>query len=173
MDSITRAEAKQLLKDEALPEDLIKHAEGVARRAESLCQILEASGHSVYHEKVVLASLLHDVGFSLPHGLDRGEASAQVLRPLGLNDLADLVALHVFPPNVDISLEAKILIYANLTTGPKGEPIDPERKLEFLERLAFNCNNRSERLAAIKALKIKRLIVSEIDELINQALTVS
>lgn len=173
MDSITRAQARKLLKDEALPDDLIRHAEGVARRAESVCQILEAGGHTVYTEKVILASLLHDVGFSMPHGLDVGKASAELLHSLGLTDIAKLVGLHVFPPCEDIALEVKILIYANLTTGPNGSPIDPEIKLEFLERVALNCDNRRERLEAMRAFKIKRAIVSQIDELIRQSITVT
>jgi len=118
MDAITRYEARKLIRDSGLSEGLIMHSEGVARRAESTCQLLEAHGYTVNTEKVIIASLLHDIGLSRPSSLDHGDSSAGILEEYGLNRVAELVRVHVFPPSLDISLEAKILIYANLTTGP-------------------------------------------------------
>jgi len=170
VDAITRYEARKLIRHVGLSENLIQHAEGVARRAESVCRILEAGDHTLHIEKVVIASLLHDIGLSRPHGLNHGQVSAEVLEEYGLNNLAELVRLHVFPRSAFLSLEAKILIYANLTTGPKGEAIDPKIKLEFLHRLAYNWKNKKERSLALKALQTKRKIISEIEALIEKAM---
>lgn len=170
MDAITRDEARKLIRDTGLSESLIKHAEGVARRAESVCQMLESAGHTVHEEKVVIASILHDIGMVGPHGLDHGKASADVLEEFGLKTLADVVREHVFPQSAHLSLEAKILIYANLTTGPEGEAIDPEKKLDFLHQIAYNWSNEEERSHALKALQAKRKIISEIEDLIQRAI---
>lgn len=170
MDAITRDEARKLLRDTGLGENLIKHAEGVARRAESVGRILENAGHTVHVDKVVISSILHDIGMVGPHGLDHGKASADLLEEYGLKSVADLVRVHVFPLSVLLSLEAKILIYANLTTGPDGEAIDPEKKLNFFHQIAYNWSNEEERLLALKALQKKRKIISEIECLIQEAL---
>lgn len=173
MDAITRDEARRLIRQAGLSDSLIRHSEGVARRAESVCRLLEAAGHTLYTEKVVLASLLHDIGLSRPHGLDHGAASAEVLEELGLTELARITRVHVFTQTTEVSLEAKILIYANLTTGPEGKSIDPEKKLKFLHHLAYNWKDTNERRLALRALGVKRRIVSEIEELIRRAITVS
>jgi HD superfamily phosphodiesterase len=170
VDVITKDEARKLIRDTGLSESLIKHAEGVARRAESVCKMLESAGHIVHVEKVVIASILHDIGMVGPHGLDHGKASADVLEEFGLKTLADVVREHVFPKSDHLSLEAKILIYANLTTGPEGEPIDPEKKLDFLHQLAYNWKDEKERSLALNALQAKRKILSEIEALIESAL---
>ncbi|MBN2378558.1 HD domain-containing protein [candidate division WOR-3 bacterium] len=170
MDAITREEARMLIRHVGLSERLVQHAEGVARRGESVCRLLESSGHTVHAEKVIIASLVHDIGLSRPHGLDHGETSAEVLEEFGLNNLADLVREHVFPKSSHLSLEAKILIYCNLTTGPDGEAIDAKTKLDFLHQLAYNWKNEYERTRALNALQIKRKIISEIEALIESAI---
>lgn len=170
MDAITRDEARKLIRHMGLSERLIQHAEGVARRAESVCRLLESAGHTVHAEKVIIASLLHDIGLSRPHGLDHGEASAEVLEEFGLNNLAELVREHVFPQSSHLPLEAKILIYANLTTGPDGEAIQAKTKLDFLHQLAYNWKDEKERSLALNALQAKNKILSEIEALIERAL---
>jgi HD superfamily phosphodiesterase len=170
VDAITRDEARKLIRDSGLSENLLKHVEGVARRAESVGKMLENSGHTVHVEKVVIASILHDIGMAGPHGLDHGKASANVLEEFGLTTLADIVREHVFPRSDHLPLEAKILIYANLTTGPEGEPVDPEKKLNFLQQIAYNWTNEKERSLAMKALETKRRIVQEIESLIQEAI---
>jgi len=170
VDAIIRAEARKLIRDAGLSKSLIQHAEGVARRAESVCRMLEAGDHTVHIEKVVIASLLHDIGLSRPHGLDHGEASAEILEEFGLNNLAELVRVHVFPQSSHLSLEAKILIYANLTTGPEGKPIDAGTKLHFLRQLAYNWKAEKERSLALKSLQVKHKIISEIEALIEKAM---
>ena len=87
--------------------------------------------------------------------------------------MARITRVRVFTERTEISLEAKILIYANLTTGPEGESIDPEKKLKFLHHLAYNWKDTNERRLALRALGVKRRIVSEIEELIRRAITVS
>ncbi len=170
MDAITRAEARKLIRDVGLSESLIQHAEGVARRAGSVCRMLEAGGRTVYTEKIIIASILHDIGLSRPHGLDHGEASAEVLEEYGLSNLAELVRVHVFPQSAHLSLEAKILIYANLTTGPEGEAIDAETKLRFLHQLAYNWKDEKERSLALNALQVKRRIIAEIEAFIQKSM---
>lgn len=170
MDAITRDEARKLIRHMGLSERLIQHAEGVARRAESVCQLLESAGHTVHTEKVIIASLLHDIGLSRPHGLDHGEASAEVLEEFGLDNLAELVREHVFPQSSHLPLEAKILIYANLTTGPDGEAIQAKKKIDFLHQLAYNWKDEKERSLALNALQAKSKILSEIEALIERAL---
>ncbi|MBD3286232.1 HD domain-containing protein [candidate division WOR-3 bacterium] len=170
MDSITRNEARKLIRDAGLGDSLIKHSEGVARRAESVARMLASSGHILNLELIVVGAILHDIGLVGPHGLDHGKASADLLEEYGLVSIAALVREHVFPLSSHLPLEAKILAYANLTTGPEGEPVDYEKKLGFLYKIAYNWRNGKERFLALKALDVKRKIVQEIEELVHKAM---
>jgi len=169
--NINREKARQLLEEIGLDDEARKHSEGVAKRAEAVCRILEADGHSFYTEKVFLAALLHDIGLTRPHGLDHGAASAQILEEMGLGDLAKLVIVHALPQTDDLVMEAKVLIYADTTTGPDGKAIDPLVKLDFLHRISTEWKNEKERILALEAYDVKRRIVSEIDELIKKAMS--
>lgn len=170
MSVITRDDARRILWETGLDEKMINHAEGVAHRAEVVCNILQAANHKIDTEKVILAALLHDLGHSRPHGLDYGKASAEMLRERGLAELAEILRVHALPQTAELPLEAKVLIYADTTTGADGEAIDPMKKLEFLRRLGEEWKNENERLLAKEAYEVKRRVVSEIDLLIKQAM---
>ncbi|NLI98676.1 HD domain-containing protein [bacterium] len=171
--NINRQKARELLKGIGMDEETQRHSEGVAKRAEAVCRILEAAGHSFYTERVFLAALLHDIGLTEPHGLDHGAASAEILKERGLDDLASLVKVHALPQTDDLPIEAKVLIYADITTGPDGKAIDPMVKLDFIHRLSQEWKNEKERVLALEAYDVKRRIVSEIDELIKKAMSVT
>lgn len=170
MSVITRDDARRILWEARLDEKMINHAEGVAHRAEVVCNILQAANHKIDTEKVILAALLHDLGHSRSHGLDHAAVSAEILAERGLKEVAEIVQVHALPQTGKLTLEAKILIYADTTTGPDGEAIDPMKKLEFLRRLGEEWKNEDERLLAKEAYEVKRRVVSEIDLLIKQAM---
>jgi putative nucleotidyltransferase with HDIG domain len=170
MGRITRDEAQRLVAELGSDEKVREHSEGVAHRAETVCEILEAAKHKIDTETVVIAALLHDIGRSRSHGLDQAKISAGILKEKGLNKLAEIIETHALPQTAELPLEVKVLIYADTTTGPDGEPIDPMIKLEFLRRLGEEWKNEKERLMAKEAYEVKRRIVSEIDALINQAM---
>jgi uncharacterized protein len=170
MGRITRDEARKLVADLGLDEKVREHSEGVAHRAETICEILEAAKHKIDTETVVIAALLHDIGRSRSHGLDHAQISAEILKEKGYNKLAAIVEVHALPRTAELPLEAKVLIYADTTTGPDGEAIDPMIKLEFLRRLGEEWKNEKERLMAKETYEVKRRIVSEIDTLIKQAM---
>jgi putative nucleotidyltransferase with HDIG domain len=173
MGKISRHKARELAREMGLDDDASVHSEGVARRAEAVCQILKAGGQELDSELLVCAALLHDVGLSHPHGLDHGKVSAELLAQKGLSEIAALVRVHALPQSAELSMEAKVLIYADTTTGPDGKAIDPMQKLEFLHRLSMEWKNKEERTAALEAYEVKRRIVSEIDILIKQAMAVA
>lgn len=170
MGRITREAARKLVTELGLDEKVREHSEGVARRVETVCEILEAAKHKIDTEKAVIAALLHDIGRSRSHGLDHAQTSAEILKEKGFNKLAEVVRVHALPQTAELSLEAKVLIYADTTTGPDGESIDPMIKLEFLRRLGEEWKNEKERLMAKETYEVKRRIVSEIDTLIKQAM---
>lgn len=173
MNEITPDEARGMLREAGLDEKVINHAEGVAHRAEVVCNILQAANYKIDTGKVILAALLHDVGYNRSHGLDYGKVSAEIVRKRGLAELADILSVHALPQTGELALEVKVLIYADTTTGPDGEPIDPMKKLEFLRRLGEEWKNEKERLLAKKAYEVKRRVVSEIDTLLKRAMAVS
>jgi len=170
MSNVTRDQARKLLEELKVDSGLCTHSEGVAHRAETVCRILSEAGHAPDTEQVVVAALLHDVGRARSDGLNHAVTGAQMLLEHGFEGAAELVRVHALPQTAELSLEAKVLIYADITTGPDGEAIDPMRKLEFLRRLGEEWKNEEERLLAKKAYEVKRRIVSEIDLLIKQAM---
>jgi len=173
MNEITPDDARGMLREAGLDEKTINHAEGVAHRAEVVCNILQAANRKVDTEKVILAALLHEVGHSRSRGLDHAAVSAEILAEQGLKEVAEIVKVHALPQTGKLSLEAKVLIYADTTTGPDGEPIDPMKKLEFLRRLGDEWVNEEEKLLAKEAYEVKRRVVSEIDALIKRAMAAS
>jgi len=173
MNKITPDEARALAAELGLDEELRVHAEGVAHRAETVCEILEGAEHKIDTEIVVVAALLHDLGRTRAHGLNHAAVSAEILLKRGLKKTAEIVKVHALPQTGKLSLEAKVLIYADTTTGPDGEPIDPMKKLEFLRRLGDEWVNEEEKLLAKEAYEVKRRVVSEIDALIKRAMAAS
>lgn len=170
MGNTSRHKARELARQLGLDDEAMKHSEGVARRAEAICQILKTTGHKLDVETLVAAALLHDVGLIRPHGLDHGRVGAEILEEAGFSEIAEIVKVHALPQTSEISLEAKVLIYADTTTGPDGKAIDPMEKLTFLKRLSQEWKDERERLAALEAYEVKRQVVSEIDTLIKQAM---
>jgi HD superfamily phosphodiesterase len=120
-----------------------------------------------------VAALLHDLGRTRAHGLNHAAVSAEILLKRGLKKAAEIVKVHALPQTGKLSLEAKVLIYADTTTGPDGEPIDPMKKLEFLRRLGDEWVNEEEKLLAKEAYEVKRRVVSEVDTLIKRAMAAS
>lgn len=170
MGKISRHKARELARQLELDAEAMNHCEGVARRVEAISQILKTTKHKLDTDMLVAAALLHDVGLTRPHGLDHGKIGAEILEEIGLGEIAEMVKIHALPQTYELSLEAKVLIYADMTTGPDGKAIDPMQKLSFLERLSHEWKNEEERLAALEAYEVKRQVVSEIDTLIKQAI---
>ncbi|MBD3285395.1 hypothetical protein GF359_03135 [candidate division WOR-3 bacterium] len=167
---ISRDQARALVAELGQEEKDKSNSEGVATRAESICKILKDAGQKVDTEKVVVSALLKNVGRGHRKGLDIGASSAEMLTDRGHTDVAEIVRVYALPQTANVPLEAKILIYADMTTGPDGESIDPMKKLTFLQRLGNEWKDEKERVLAREAFEVKRRIVSEIDTLIKQSI---
>ncbi|MDQ0375960.1 HD domain-containing protein [Cellulomonas humilata] len=140
-----RAEMMRLLAPSGLRQE---HVRGVARAAEAASDMLDVS------PLVVAAAWLHDIGYApaLAHTGLHGLDGARYLRGVRANGrLCRLVANHThawveaeargladvlaeeFP--AEYSLTADVLTYADLTTGPDGEPVTVEERIaEILRR---------------------------------------
>lgn len=173
MGRITKEEALQILKQAGLSKEVLDHVKGVTHRAEVTCRILKNAGHQLDEKKVGIAALLHDVGYQGSRGLDYGRESARILHERGFDDIARLLETVALPRTAKLPLEAKVLIYADTTTDSKGEPIDPMKKLKFLQRLAREWEDPAERNLAKEAYEVKRRVVSEVDELVKIAMAKS
>ncbi len=170
-DKIDRNSARKLIDELGIDERVRTHSEGVAHRAEKVCELLAETGHKVDSEKVIISALLHDLGRTRSHGLDHGKVGSAILLEHNLKEIAEVVKVHALPQTAELPLEVKILIYADTSTGPEGDAIDPMKKLGFLQRLAEEWKNEAERALAKEAYEVKRRIVSEIDLLIKQAMS--
>ncbi len=171
MNKITTDKAREIIVELEVDDSVRQHCEGVAHRVETICGILKGAKHKINVEQAVAAALLHDIGRTRSHGLDHAKVGAEIIKEKGYNDLAEMVEAHALPQTAELPLETRILIYADTTTGPDGEVIDPMKKLEFLHRLSLEWKNEAERLLAKEAYEVKRRIVSEIDTLIKQAMS--
>lgn len=169
----TSEDARNLLDEVGVDEKVRAHSEGVAHRVQMVCTLLKPTKLKIDIDKAIAAALLHDLGRTRPHGLDHAEIGAQMLAERGIKDIAEIIKVHALPQTAELALEAKILIYADTTTGPDGEAIDPMKKLGFLQRLGEEWKNETERLLAKEAYEVKRRIVSEIDTLIKRAMSTS
>ncbi|HUK71484.1 MAG TPA: HD domain-containing protein [Streptosporangiaceae bacterium] len=142
-------QARELAQDllaEALPRRWA-HVKGVARRAERV-----AAGLSQPGSALIAAAWLHDIGYADAakntgfHPLDGG----RYLRRFGLDEqIVRLVAHHSFalleaaergldgelaaefPPGDPILTDA--LCFADMTTSPDGEPVDPDDRLTEIQ----------------------------------------
>jgi len=167
---ISRDQARALAVELGQEDKDTSNSEGVATRAESICKLFNDAGQKVNTDKVVVSALLKNVGRGHRHGLDIGASSAEMLTDRGHKDVAEIVRVYALPQTANIPMEAKILIYADMTTGPEGQSIDPMKKLNFLQRLGNEWKDENERELAREAFEVKRRVVSEIDTLIKQSI---
>lgn len=130
--------------------DLFAHAQGVARAAESIADIVRGDARTL-----ICAAWLHDIGYALEvervgfHPLDAARylrdphfAEFRLCRLIAHHSCAIIEAekrglakelLEEFPPVVGITADA--LTYCDMTTSPLGEPVDVDVRLaEILER---------------------------------------
>ncbi len=121
-----------------------EHSRGVAQQATRAAGLVQLPVDE--RRRLLCAAWLHDVGYGLPGGY-HPTAGARALRLAGHEELARLVAHHSsaalraqmlglpsveaefpFPVGTDRGL-LDLLDVSDLTTGPRGERIDPATRL--------------------------------------------
>jgi hypothetical protein len=131
-----RRETALLLRSLEPPPWFLRHACAVADVAAWLAARAEANGHDVHRPLVEAAALLHDVdklpSAGAPAGHRHGDGSAAWLERRGMEDLAPVVRDHpvtrLAEPGWDawmraVSLEARIVAYADKRAGQRLEPM--------------------------------------------------
>jgi len=127
---VSEAQALALLEKYHAPPRIVQHCRGVAARVVEIATAINAKGKAhVDVERLKIAGLLHDIGrvrCLAEHGQTESfehrhePESVDILRAERLPEIADLVARHgfqsLFLEPSDLSLEEKILIYADFTT---------------------------------------------------------
>lgn len=85
-------ECSRLLRDEAVPQQVVQHLQAVAGLALAWTRALNRAGCQLSDEAVVAGALLHDMARTEPHHAAEG---ARRLRRRGYPLVADIVAVHM------------------------------------------------------------------------------
>ncbi|MGB9757599.1 MAG: HD domain-containing protein [Candidatus Bipolaricaulaceae bacterium] len=110
------AEAWQILKEQGVPENVIRHSAAVAGVAFFLAEKLRERGIEVDPLLVHRGGLLHDLDKieSLKEGGEHGERAAEILADLGYPELGEIARKHVLRPGKSPQTwPEKIVFYAD------------------------------------------------------------
>ena len=108
-----------LLREYGVPNNIIQHAETVARVAGFLAQRLDQAGEPVNIDLVEQAALLHDLDklLTLDGGERHGALGGRILREHGYDEIAEIIERHNFGPRFeklnDWSWEQRLVHYAD------------------------------------------------------------
>ena len=144
---INEQQALELLKKYNLPDRVINHCRIVSNRAKEIAKRINMKGiASVDAETEKIAGLLHDIGRanrlaengykeSIENGHER--ESEKILEAEGLPEIAKLIRRHgvqtlLCNPS-ELSLEEKVIIYADLTTSGTDVCTSDERYRRSIE----------------------------------------
>ena len=92
---LTRKECLRILDQYGTPDHVIAHCAAVARVAVAIGKKLKAKGHDLDLDLIEAAGLLHDIARTSSNHEKVGENH---LRQLGLDRVADIVAVHMHYP---------------------------------------------------------------------------
>jgi len=114
----TKEECFELLKEYKVPQNIIDHSITVTKIAVFLAKKLKQKGIDVNVDLVEKASLLHDIDKipSLKDLTNHGEIGREILVKKGLNDIADVTAVHIAESLEDGKVdtwEKKLVNYAD------------------------------------------------------------
>ena len=152
-------EALQILREHAVPENIVEHSLAVAAIAHHLATILRAQGVRVDPLVVHRGALLHDLDkLSSERPADHGVKAGRILRGLGWAALAGIAEHHVVGAHPE-TWEEKIVHYADKT-------VEESRFVGLVDRVtALSCrySTEGERIAsALPALlKLEEEVLSE------------
>ncbi len=111
----TEKECYELLEENSVPENVVRHSEAVKDLALELAGRIRASGSDVNLELVVAGALLHDIDKieTLEEGR-HGEVGWRKLRKKGYYGVADIVRKHVLEKIKELAfIEEKLVYYAD------------------------------------------------------------
>jgi tRNA (cytidine56-2'-O)-methyltransferase len=90
-----RPDSRAILRREGCTDDVIRHAELVARIAREIARRISDNGHSVDLQAVETGALLHDVGRARTHSLSHVVAGVDIARKYGLSrQILDIIKHH-------------------------------------------------------------------------------
>ncbi len=137
-----RDECINMLKDRGIPENIINHSIAVADVALELGRKIKSNGEGVDLKLLEAAALLHDI--SKHEGIagkfeevSHGIAGAELLRRMGLAEVADVVEVHtmsaILKPGKLDTWEKKLVYYAD-------KRVNHDKRVTFDERLDYLIN---------------------------------
>ena len=146
----TEQECYDLLGKQSMKEDLLKHTEKLFEVSLVLAEKLLSAGVQVNKELVIAGALLQDIGYTVEDdGFNHAKRGSVFLRKLGYDDVADVVACHVYDKEMTpTTIEQKILVAAD-SLVKKCEVVGLESRFEgsklketkpdfFAEKIEFN-----------------------------------
>ncbi|MEM1557383.1 MAG: HDIG domain-containing protein [Thermoproteota archaeon] len=155
-------ECLEILREEGVGNNVIKHSIKVAEVARELASRIRSKSYDVDERLVVAGALLHDIGRSVTHDVSHGVIGGRIVRRRKMDErLARIVERHVGGGisrdeaeklklgNVILipeTLEEKIVCYAD-------KLVDGDRKIEFSETLKYFTEKLGADHPAIKRLE--------------------
>jgi putative nucleotidyltransferase with HDIG domain len=116
---ISQKQAFEILAKFKVPDGVILHSIAVAKKAIEVGERIKATGRDVDIPALKIACILHDIGKIKSRTLDHAEASASMLREIGIDEkIISIVGSHSDQPKefYEMGIEAKILKYVDCIT---------------------------------------------------------
>jgi hypothetical protein len=159
---LTPAECTALLADQGAAEPVVRHGAAVAAVARALGRRLVAAGHPLDLALVDCAARVHDLARSRP---DHARAGARILRRLGFDRVAAVVAAHTdLPPEAGPRIaEAPLVFLAD-------KLVQGERVVTLDERFRAALDRWGGSPGAVRALRRRRLAAAEVAAAVEAAL---
>ncbi|MBO3839614.1 MAG: HDIG domain-containing protein [Thermoproteota archaeon] len=155
-------ECLEILREEGVADNVIKHAIRVLGIAKELTDRIRLKGYDVDEKLVTAGALLHDIGRSVTHDVSHGVVGGRIIRRRKLDEeLARIVERHVGGGisreeaeklklgSIDLvpeTLEEKIVCYAD-------KLVDGDRRVEFEETLKYFAEKLGVEHPALKRLE--------------------
>ncbi len=126
-------------------DDIKKHCQTVALAALLFLNELEKKGYRLNKHRVITSALLHDIVRGRKH---HAKVGAQVLKEMGFDGIADIVADHMAYDVDDVrAIDEKALVYLSDKLIQEDQPVN---LIERFQRKADACSNFPEIATAIK-----------------------
>ncbi len=144
-----------------LDEAIVGHCVKTAETAALICQALERTSLAIHSDRVIKASLLHDMA---RNGRNHAHLGSRILRDMGFEDIADIIQDHmdiITRPDLPLN-ETEIVYFADKITVNDTLEIDFENR--FTKKLQAHAGDPSAVTAIKSRLKAAKIIRDKIEQ---------
>ena len=161
----TESECEEILVEYKVSEELLVHTRKLVSVVRSLIERLQMKNIFINADLVLASAWLQDIGYLVDDdGFNHAKRGAVVLRTLNMHEVADVVAAHVYDPDIiPTSIEQKVLICAD-SHVKDGQVVSVDKRFEGSKLKEHNPKVYEEKLRFSKEVSSEILTLLEISE---------